>query len=183
MDNVKLDELYRQMVRVVRHKLICKNEALDVVQEAWVRILEKIDTLRESDKLVPWAKTIAANLDAQGLSRAEILDRLDAVRAAPQEYAADATFAALVEEIVRRERREISKFNDALRPEALPFETWGASGIDAAATQQMQNALRLPVAVAGALMPDAHVGYGLPIGGVLATDAIGLLRSFFDDRR
>jgi len=26
----------------------------------------------------------------------------------------------------------------------------------------------LPVSVAGALMPDAHVGYGLPIGGVLA---------------
>ena len=24
--------------------------------------------------------------------------------------------------------------------------------------------------VAGALMPDAHVGYGLPIGGVLATE-------------
>ncbi|MCZ2288168.1 MAG: RtcB family protein [Anaerolineales bacterium] len=30
--------------------------------------------------------------------------------------------------------------------------------------------MRLPVSVAGALMPDAHVGYGLPIGGVLATD-------------
>ena len=29
---------------------------------------------------------------------------------------------------------------------------------------------RLPVSVAGALMPDAHTGYGLPIGGVLATD-------------
>jgi tRNA-splicing ligase RtcB len=28
----------------------------------------------------------------------------------------------------------------------------------------------LPVSVSGALMPDAHVGYGLPIGGVLATD-------------
>jgi hypothetical protein len=28
----------------------------------------------------------------------------------------------------------------------------------------------VPVSVAGALMPDAHVGYGLPIGGVLATD-------------
>jgi tRNA-splicing ligase RtcB (3'-phosphate/5'-hydroxy nucleic acid ligase) len=36
--------------------------------------------------------------------------------------------------------------------------------------QQLRNACRLPVAVAGALMPDAHVGYGLPIGGVLATD-------------
>jgi hypothetical protein len=29
----------------------------------------------------------------------------------------------------------------------------------------MANACALPVAVAGALMPDAHVGYGLPIGG------------------
>jgi tRNA-splicing ligase RtcB len=33
----------------------------------------------------------------------------------------------------------------------------------------MVHACRLPVAVAGALMPDAHQGYGLPIGGVLAT--------------
>ncbi len=31
--------------------------------------------------------------------------------------------------------------------------------------------MRLPISVAGALMPDAHVGYGLPIGGVLATTA------------
>ena len=35
---------------------------------------------------------------------------------------------------------------------------------------QMERACLLPVAVAGALMPDAHVGYGLPIGGVLATE-------------
>ena len=35
---------------------------------------------------------------------------------------------------------------------------------------QMEKACLLPVSVAGALMPDAHVGYGLPIGGVLATD-------------
>ncbi|MBV8215280.1 MAG: RtcB family protein [Verrucomicrobia bacterium] len=34
----------------------------------------------------------------------------------------------------------------------------------------MAEACRLPVSLAGALMPDAHVGYGLPIGGVLATD-------------
>jgi tRNA-splicing ligase RtcB (3'-phosphate/5'-hydroxy nucleic acid ligase) len=34
----------------------------------------------------------------------------------------------------------------------------------------MADACRLPVSLAGALMPDAHVGYGLPIGGVLATD-------------
>src|SRR3954467_4904762 len=34
----------------------------------------------------------------------------------------------------------------------------------------MVNAARLPVAVAGALMPDAHQGDGLPLGGVLATE-------------
>ena len=43
-------------------------------------------------------------------------------------------------------------------------------GPRAEAVKQMANACALPVAVAGALMPDAHVGYGLPIGGVLATD-------------
>jgi tRNA-splicing ligase RtcB len=50
-----------------------------------------------------------------------------------------------------------------------PYRIWG-SGIEPQALQQMAHAARLPVAVAGALMPDAHVGYGLPIGGVLATD-------------
>lgn len=35
----------------------------------------------------------------------------------------------------------------------------------------MNAAMQLPIAVAGALMPDAHMGYGLPIGGVLATQA------------
>jgi tRNA-splicing ligase RtcB len=34
----------------------------------------------------------------------------------------------------------------------------------------MYTAAKLPIAVAGALMPDAHAGYGLPIGGVLATE-------------
>ncbi len=48
------------------------------------------------------------------------------------------------------------------------FARWG-SEIDEAALEQMRSAMRLPVAVAGAIMPDAHVGYGLPIGGVLAT--------------
>jgi tRNA-splicing ligase RtcB len=49
-----------------------------------------------------------------------------------------------------------------------PWRQWG-SGLEPAAVEQMANACALPVAVRGALMPDAHVGYGLPIGGVLAT--------------
>lgn len=34
--------------------------------------------------------------------------------------------------------------------------------------RQMEAAMRLPISMKGALMPDAHHGYGLPIGGVLA---------------
>jgi tRNA-splicing ligase RtcB len=41
--------------------------------------------------------------------------------------------------------------------------------MEAQSLQQMENACKLPISVAGALMPDAHMGYGLPIGGVLAT--------------
>lgn len=58
----------------------------------------------------------------------------------------------------------------ALHASPLVYPVWGAAHIDDTARQQMDAAMRLPVAVAGALMPDAHVGYGLPIGGVLATD-------------
>ncbi len=59
---------------------------------------------------------------------------------------------------------------DVLRTEPLPYPVWGERHIDPESRAQMNAAMRLPVSVAGALMPDAHVGYGLPIGGVLATD-------------
>lgn len=56
-------------------------------------------------------------------------------------------------------------------PRAKPvrYRQWG-EGLEHEAVMQMEKACLLPVAVAGALMPDAHVGYGLPIGGVLATE-------------
>jgi len=58
------------------------------------------------------------------------------------------------------------------RAQAAPFQCWG-EGLDDQSLEQMRNACALPIAVRGALMPDAHVGYGLPIGGVLATrDAV-----------
>jgi tRNA-splicing ligase RtcB (3'-phosphate/5'-hydroxy nucleic acid ligase) len=55
------------------------------------------------------------------------------------------------------------------RAAIAPYRVFGEN-IEPGALQQMDIACRLPVTVAGALMPDAHQGYGLPIGGVLATD-------------
>lgn len=37
-------------------------------------------------------------------------------------------------------------------------------------TALLDTALRLPPAIRGALMPDAHYGYALPVGGVVAYD-------------
>lgn len=60
-----------------------------------------------------------------------------------------------------------------LNEAAKPYQIFGADHIDQGARKQMETAMKLQVSVAGALMPDAHQGYGLPIGGVLATkDAI-----------
>lgn len=50
------------------------------------------------------------------------------------------------------------------------YKTWGADGIDQKSKDQLTAACDLPVARAAALMADAHLGYGLPIGGVLACD-------------
>jgi tRNA-splicing ligase RtcB len=55
------------------------------------------------------------------------------------------------------------------RDEPAPWKKWG-SDHDPAAHDQLENACRLPIAYKGALMPDGHRGYGLPIGGVLATE-------------
>lgn len=57
----------------------------------------------------------------------------------------------------------------ALRTDAPPYSIYGAQHIEPGALTQMETAMKLPVTVSGALMPDAHQGYGLPIGGVLAT--------------
>ena len=115
------------------------------------------------------AKKAAHALADIGQDETQILERLDAVLADPDKWTGDPIFFEVASEILSRERNDASKWADALRETSLPYEVWGADGIDDAANKQMENALRLPVAVAGALMPDAHVGYGLPIGGVLAT--------------
>lgn len=52
----------------------------------------------------------------------------------------------------------------------IPVKSW-AEEIEGAAQEQADNLSRLPFALHHiALMPDAHAGYGMPIGGVLFAD-------------
>jgi tRNA-splicing ligase RtcB (3'-phosphate/5'-hydroxy nucleic acid ligase) len=64
----------------------------------------------------------------------------------------------------------VGVYDDEIRSEPLFYKVWGPDYIDSESRAQMDAAMRLPITVAGALMPDAHIGYGLPIGGVLAAE-------------
>ncbi len=120
-------------------------------------------------KIIGIAKAIAAELAGQGLVREAILARLDAVRRNPGQFLADPLMANLARECLRLAPGSEESRNE-IRATPLPYRIWGRESIDQTSLTQMDHAMQLPVSVAGALMPDAHVGYGLPIGGVLATD-------------
>jgi RNA polymerase sigma-70 factor (ECF subfamily) len=56
-----LQELYKQMFIVAYSIMRNRSEAMDVVQESWLKILMKLDTLRDQEKIIQWAKVIASN--------------------------------------------------------------------------------------------------------------------------
>jgi tRNA-splicing ligase RtcB len=101
----------------------------------------------------------------KALKRDEIERELRAVLADPVRNAAHEHFSDVAAAL--REEMERPAFVERAAP--APYQVWG-EGLEPGAVDQMKNAARLPVAVSGALMPDAHQGYGLPIGGVLATE-------------
>lgn len=82
---------------------------------------------------------------------------------APQSFTGDEQLSKIADKLIPEPSAEI-----AINPQALPYQVYGPAFIEEGALRQMDYAMRLPVTVAGALMPDAHQGYGLPIGGVLA---------------
>ena len=79
----------------------------------------------------------------------------------PESYYEDPDFGEAAKAIVAD--------RNFVRPEPITYRTWGED-IDEGSHEQMRNACSLPTAVGAALMPDAHLGYGLPIGGVLALE-------------
>jgi RNA-splicing ligase RtcB len=55
---------------------------------------------------------------------------------------------------------------------AMKPHTIYSDAIEGKALAQFHDALKQPWAVRGALMPDAHVGYSLPIGAVVAAEGV-----------
>jgi tRNA-splicing ligase RtcB (3'-phosphate/5'-hydroxy nucleic acid ligase) len=111
------------------------------------------------------AREILRATHAAGRPGADVSGDLARVAAAPSAYLGDPTYGALAQQL-----RDVTAAERTFRPRDAdaPYRIWGTD-LEPDAVQQLKNACRLPVALSGALMPDAHVGYGLPIGGVLAT--------------
>jgi tRNA-splicing ligase RtcB (3'-phosphate/5'-hydroxy nucleic acid ligase) len=86
----------------------------------------------------------------------------------PEEYLDDATLGKIAEQLVEKPIVETEEI--PLNETGIHYNIFGAEHIEEGALKQMEIAAKLPVAIAAALMPDAHQGYGLPIGGVLATN-------------
>jgi tRNA-splicing ligase RtcB len=111
------------------------------------------------------AQRTLATAAQQGIDKRQIRGTMHALLDDPTPYLDAAIFGALA-----LAWRDYAANVHGYRPREspAPFQCWGEE-LDPQSLDQMRNACALPVSVRGALMPDAHVGYGLPIGGVLAT--------------
>ena len=99
----------------------------------------------------------------------ELLALLVEIKDNPTAFLDNELTAKIAEKIIGKTAERSFKAYE-LREEPVFCKTYGGKGVEATAKRQMELANLLPVSVQGALMPDAHMGYGLPIGGVLATD-------------
>lgn len=83
----------------------------------------------------------------------------------PEDYQSDGVWGKIAESLLD----PVVVKKQTLNSVRAPYHIYGENEIEEQAKYQLYDALKLPISVAGALMPDAHSGYGLPIGGVLAT--------------
>ncbi|MFL5742331.1 MAG: RtcB family protein [Flavisolibacter sp.] len=102
------------------------------------------------------------------LAKEDALEILGSILQSPNQYATERVLGKIAEALLPKPDPKAGEI--PLAEKGISFPVFGAEGIESGALHQMNTAARIPVAVAGALMPDAHSGYGLPIGGVLATE-------------
>ncbi len=101
-------------------------------------------------------------------SKEAAMEILQSILAEPAAYTGDETLGIIATQLMPKEPVDGQEIS--LNQQGIAFNIFGQEHIEEGAMHQMYQAAKLPISVAGALMPDAHSGYGLPIGGVLATD-------------
>ena len=101
-------------------------------------------------------------------SKNELVALLGNIKSDPRAYINDEVLGKIAATFIDEE--EPCHFKAfSLLEETEQLAIYGGKEIEHSAKKQMELAMALPITLQGALMPDAHTGYGLPIGGVLAT--------------
>ena len=98
------------------------------------------------------------------------LNELTLVSKKPEDFTDNVIWATYASKLMADLKVEEINKEIPLNEKPAPYKIWGKSKIEAGAINQMDIAVHLPVTHSGALMPDAHQGYGLPIGGVLGVE-------------
>ncbi len=123
----------------------------------------------DDQKLIRMACTIAEN-NYRRDEKPMVMGLLEELLFDPDKFAGHEHFAPLVTALTGQseatKKTKPKKFR--MKAEADDFTIYGREHIDPETLHQMYVAMKLPIAVKGALMADAHLGYGLPIGGVVA---------------
>ncbi len=100
-------------------------------------------------------------------TKQELVALLMAIKARPEAYVSDPITGKIAATFLDIDVERPFKVY-SLSSQPGPLAVVGSKEIEAMAKRQMEGAMALPITVRGALMPDAHTGYGLPIGSVLA---------------
>ncbi len=122
----------------------------------------------DDDRAISLALRIIKHKIKRG-DRLEILNLLQDMLYQPSKYETDENWAELAKMMMEVEPAPKEKKHSFPGRKSESFKIYGSENIDPLAIEQMQMAMAMPISIKGALMPDAHVGYGLPIGGVVAT--------------
>lgn len=107
-------------------------------------------------------KAVSCAATTHALRGADLKRQVKEVLAAPDDFVNDPCYGPFAAALTEDQMVEPLH-------EKVEYRTWG-DDIEEMAHAQMREACKLPHAAGAALMPDAHLGYGLPIGGVLALE-------------
>ncbi|MDR2917334.1 MAG: RtcB family protein [Tannerella sp.] len=131
--------------------------------------LKELSKLGYTNHVARSLAMIIINKHCKHVTKEVIATTLSELLVSPEKYKGDLIWNKLSEHFAPAEINKPFK-TWTLKDNPDAFKTYGNKFTDSQAKQQMFLAMRLPVTVGGALMADAHVGYGLPIGGVLAVE-------------
>ena len=122
----------------------------------------------ESNQIISIAINALSKKQFKDYSLKMKIELIQRIKMKPNEYINDEILKTIALQFIEDVQPKLEPVQ--LNEHEVELNVFGRPLIKSNAYQQMKNALKLPIARKGALMPDSHLGYGIPIGAALATE-------------